>query len=179
MIIIAFVIIDFGRLIQARLIVANVAREGGSLASRDIQSAGNLITMLQAGASLLDLSSNGRIYIWKIRAGKTKDSAGQFHPDPDPYIDLNVSACVSGGLSVVSSVSGGQCGGNSNGAPNLGTAIYNHLVFTIDRQPDGRYQRGYRSRGLLQVHAGHPDLQFVPTLFSGRQCKIIASKAVF
>ena len=72
MIIMAFVIIDFGMLIQARLVVTNLAREGGSLASRDIQSAGNLITMLQAGASPLNLSSDGRIYIWKIRAGTTK-----------------------------------------------------------------------------------------------------------
>ncbi|HME46478.1 MAG TPA: TadE family protein, partial [Syntrophorhabdales bacterium] len=36
MIIMAFVIIDFGGLIEARLIVANLAREGGSLASRDV-----------------------------------------------------------------------------------------------------------------------------------------------
>ena len=82
LIIMAFVIIDFGRLIQARLVVTNLAREGGSLASRDIQSAGNLITMLQAGASPLNLAADGRIYIWKIRAGTTAAKPGPLHrPD--------------------------------------------------------------------------------------------------
>ena len=79
MITMAFVIIDFGMLIQARLVVANLAREGGSLASRDIVPAGNLITMLQAGASPLNLSSNGRIYIWRIRAGATNTEPGPLH----------------------------------------------------------------------------------------------------
>ncbi len=51
LLVLAFVIIDFGRLIQARLVVANLSREGGSLASRDIDTATGIVTMLQSGGS--------------------------------------------------------------------------------------------------------------------------------
>ncbi len=47
LLVLVFAIIDFGRLIHARLIITNVTREGGNLASRDIKSGNDLITMLQ------------------------------------------------------------------------------------------------------------------------------------
>ncbi len=153
MITMAFVIIDFGMLIQARLVVANLAREGGSLASRDIQSAGNLITMLQAGASPLNLSSNGRIYIWKIRAGATKK-------DPDPFIDLTVSA-NGGALSVASSIGSGK--------PNLGLSVplYDHLEF--DDSP-GKKTADISEITVVEVFYKYtpvtPISKFVPGLLS-------------
>jgi len=165
MIIMAFVIIDFGRLIQARLVVTNLAREGGSLASRDIQSAGNLIAMLQAGASPLNLSSDGRIYIWKIRAGATKKS-------PNPFIDLTVSASE-GGLSVASSIGSGK--------PNLGLSVplYDHLEY--DDSP-GKKTADISEVTIVEVFYKYtpvtPISKFVPGLFTGGN-QIISSKAVF
>jgi Flp pilus assembly protein TadG len=163
LIIMAFVIIDFGRLIQARLVVANLAREGGSLASRDIQSAGNLITMLQAGASPLNLTADGRIYIWKIRSGTTAQN-------PYPFIDLTVSS-NGGALSVASSI--------GTGKPNLGLSsqLYDHLEFdngnkTADISEVTVVEVFYRCTPITPIS------KFVPTLFTGGS-QIIASKAVF
>jgi len=165
LIIMAFVIIDFGRLIQARLVVTNIAREGGSLASRDIQSAGNLITMLQAGASPLNLAADGRIYIWKIRAGTSKK-------DPDPYVDVSVSANA-GALSVASSI--------GTGRSNLGLSpqLYNHLEY--DDSP-GKKTSDISEVTVVEVFYRvtpiTPIGKFVPALFAGGS-EIIASKAVF
>jgi hypothetical protein len=162
---ITFVIIDFGRLIQARLVVTNVAREGGSLASRDIQSAGNLIMMLQAAASPLNLAGDGRIYIWKIRAGTTAHN-------PDPFIDTTVSANA-GALSVASSIGTGQ--------PNLGLSLqlYSHLEF--DNSP-GKKTSDISEVTVVEVFYRvtpiTPIGKFVPTLFAGGSA-IVASKAVF
>ncbi len=78
--VLAFGVIDLGRLIHARLVVTNVSREGGSLASRDIQTGNNLIAMLQSSATPFNLQTQGRIYVTRINAGKTQ-------ADPLPYID--------------------------------------------------------------------------------------------
>lgn len=115
LLLITFAIIDFGRLFQARLILTNLAREGGSIASRDIKSPADLVAMLQAGATPLDLASSGRIYIWKIRAGESAD-------EPYPYIDDSKSAS-SGSLSKESSI------GNGKTRLGLSSDLYNHLVF--------------------------------------------------
>jgi Flp pilus assembly protein TadG len=106
-----FAIIDFGRYIQARLVLTNLAREGGSIASRDIPE--DLITMLQEGAKPLEIATSGKIYVWKIKAGTSKA--------PSPAVDVQNSKNA-GALSVPSSVGSGQ---------NLGlsTNLYNHLVF--------------------------------------------------
>jgi Flp pilus assembly protein TadG len=161
--IMTFVIIDFGLLIQARLIVANVAREGGSLAARDVQSAGNLITMLQAGATPLNLSSDGRIYIWKIRAGTTKQN-------PDPFIDLTVSANA-GSLSVPS----------STGSTNFGltAALHDRLVFNNANQT-----ADISEVTVVEVYYKYtpitPISKFVPGLLADSGTgTIILSKAVF
>lgn len=121
LLIMAFWVIDFGRLIQARLIVTNVSREGGSLASRDINSGNDLLSMLQSSGTPLDLNGSGRIYVSKIKAGTSITAPD---PHPDPYIDPN------------SSWSAGSLGFNSvihNGGASyhlgLSPALYNHLVF--------------------------------------------------
>jgi hypothetical protein len=75
-------IIDFGRLIHARLVMTNVSREGGSIGSRADQ-AGNqrLITALQHSAAPFTISgADGRIFITRIRAGQNQLS-------PQPFID--------------------------------------------------------------------------------------------
>jgi hypothetical protein len=110
-----FAIIDLGRFIQARIVITNLAREGWSLASREIKSASDLITMLQNGSSPLDLETDGKIYIWKIKAGISKK-------EPDPYIDDQASVSE-GGLSAGSSI------GNNKPFLGLSSNLYQHLVY--------------------------------------------------
>ncbi|HME43474.1 MAG TPA: TadE family protein, partial [Syntrophorhabdales bacterium] len=166
MIIMAFVIIDFGGLIEARLIVANLAREGGSLASRDVLPASNLITMLQDGASPLNLVNNGRIYVWSINAGTSAQS-------PNPYIDPTASASA-GNLNVASTIGTGQA--------NLGLTqqLYNHLEF--DNSP-GKKTSDINNVTVVEVFYKYtpitPISKFVPQLFTSSGGEIISSKAVF
>jgi hypothetical protein len=116
LLILAFGIVDFGRLIHARLVVANVSREGGSLASRDIPIDAGIINMLLSSATPLDLrNQDGRIYVTKIKAGERKS-------DPEPYI---LSKATGGALSVPSVISG-NIGDRPSG---LSPTLYAHLRF--------------------------------------------------
>jgi Flp pilus assembly pilin Flp len=100
LLVMVFAIIDVGRLIQARLIIANVSREGGNIASRDAMTNDNgLITMLQASGRPLDLSGSGIIYISRIHAGtkagpyilqpwRSQTGAGSLLGAPSSIIDV-------------------------------------------------------------------------------------------
>lgn len=112
-VIIVFGVIEIGQFITARFIIINVAREGASLASRDIQSAADLIGLMQNAATPLDLQDQGRIYVRKIRAGQTSSN-------PNPAVDFSRSA-VAGNLDVPSSTDSSNLG--------LTAAVYSHLVF--------------------------------------------------
>ncbi len=107
---------DFGRLIHARLVVTNVSREGGSLASRDIREGDALITMLQSSAAPFNLkNADGRIYLTKIKAGTSVQNS-------EPYID---SRFQGGLLNAASSITG-----SVHGTPQgLSSTIYNHLRY--------------------------------------------------
>jgi hypothetical protein len=109
----AFGIVDIGRLIQASLIVTNVSREGGSLASRGFRSEDALLSLLQSSGSPLDLNGSGKIYVSRIKAGKSRLA-------PNPSIDPQFSR---GGLNVSTDV--------QSGLPGLGLsdALYQRLVF--------------------------------------------------
>jgi hypothetical protein len=116
LVVLAFGVIDLGRLIHARLVVTNVSREGGSLASRDIQVGDALITMLQSSATPFNLQTQGRIHVIKIKAGETRF-------DPLPYIDSRVSR---GSYTAASS----SISGNVNDTPGgLSSTLMNHLTF--------------------------------------------------
>jgi len=167
MMIMAFAIVDFGRLIQARIIVANLAREGGSLGSRDIQTSPlGLITMLQDGASPLDMANSGKIFVTRISAGTSSAS-------PNPFIDSGYTAS-SGALSVSSTVGAGQT--------NLGltSQLYNHLEF--DDTP-GKMTSDISNVTVVEVFYKYTPLtplgKFVPGLFSDNGGEIILSKAIF
>jgi hypothetical protein len=75
-------IIDFGRLIHARLVMTNVSREGGSIGSRaDQQGNQQLITALQHSAAPFTINgADGRIIITRI-------SAGLNALNPQPFIE--------------------------------------------------------------------------------------------
>lgn len=155
----AFAVIDYGRLIQARLVLTNVAREGGSLASRDIQSATDLIAMLQSGASPLNLSTSGRINIWKISAGTSQNS-------PYPMITLQAST---GSVQAQSSM------GNEKTNLGLTPALYQRLVYdgstgTADLSQITVVEVFYRYSPIMP-------LAYVPGLSSAG--RILGSKAVF
>ena len=82
LVIMAFGVIDLGRLIHARLVVTNVSREGGSLASR-ARGGPSLIAMLQSSATPFDLVNQGRIYITEIGA---QDPTAMHPRIVNPYI---------------------------------------------------------------------------------------------
>ena len=115
LVVLVFAVVEFGRIIQARLVITNVSREGGSLASRSIQVGPNVITMLQASAAPLDLkNAYGRIWVTRIQAGTAAN--------PDPTI----ASRDNGGLLNASSSITGSVGAKPGG---LSAAIYNHLRF--------------------------------------------------
>lgn len=116
LVILVFGIVDLGRLIQARLVVTNVSREGGSLASRGIRDGAALISMLQSSASPLNLkNANGRIWLTRIKSGTTAE-------DPDPYIQ---SRFTDGTLVAASSITGSQ----GDTPAGLSPALFNHLQY--------------------------------------------------
>jgi Flp pilus assembly protein TadG len=172
MLIIVFAIVDFGRLMQARLVITALAREGGSLSCRDIQGATNLVTMLQDGASPLDLVYSGRIYIWKIRAGSTTTN-------PDPTVDTTNSAFQNtGGLNVSSSITyDASTKKLDNGC--LSPGMYAHLVFNNTNQT-----ADISEVNVVEVFYKYtpisPISNFIPGLLtSSGGGAIIRSKAVF
>jgi hypothetical protein len=114
----ALAVIDVGRLIQVRLIVTNLAREGGSLASRQSTLDANLIGLLQSSSNPpMDLSgANGKIYVSRIRAGT----------GPAPNNVPTIATQLSGGALPWSS-------GIRAGLTRLGLSqrLYNHLVYRV------------------------------------------------
>jgi hypothetical protein len=166
LLVLAFAVIDLGRFIQARLVIANVSREGGSLASRmDVMSNyTDLLTMLMSASSGLNMAADGKIYIWKIRAGVTASN-------PNPFIDLTVST-NRGGLSVASSI--------GTLKPNLGLSntLYGHLVFKPAPQATADIGEVTVVEVFYKYTPITPISKFIPGLLTGGR-EIIASKAVF
>jgi Flp pilus assembly protein TadG len=128
LIVLAYGVVDIGRLIHARLVITNVSREGGSLGSRDIRTGQELVNVLQSSAAPLDLkNAEGRVYVIKIKAGYS-DTV------PEPYISLKSQG---GLLNASSSITGGV-GETPQG---LSAAIYNHL----------RYNSGNNTSDITEV----------------------------
>ena len=166
LVVLVFGIVDLGRLIQARLVVTNVSREGGSLASRDIRDGAALISMLQSSATPLDLkTANGRIWLTRIKSGTT---AG----DPDPYIHTRHT----GGTLVAASSVTGSVGDTPAG---LSSVLFNHL----------RYNSTNNTSDIAEVTVVEvfylyrpvtPLPEFMQNLIlPGGQGLLIGSKAVF
>lgn len=99
-----FVIVDFGMLIQAQAVVTNVTREGGSLASRDLKNGPDLLDLLEASSSPLDFDANPerfKIYIAKVDAGLST-------ANPDPTCTVQESGTLVG-TQVVSPSANSTC----------------------------------------------------------------------
>lgn len=128
LVILVFGIVDFGRLIQARLVVANVSREGGSLASRvgffddvanptdDRLEFSKVMNLLLASAAPLDIKgADGKMYITRINAGSTNGS-------PDPWIYMRFSGGSMGVASIIQGAEGQEPGG-------LSATMRDHLTY--------------------------------------------------
>jgi len=167
LVVLAFGVIDLGRLIHARLVVTNVSREGGSLASRDRGEA-NLIAMLQSSATPFNLKNQGHIYITKIGA---EDPTG-LPPRPDPYI---ISRSQDGLLSVSTSIVGAENGKLQSG---LSQALIDHL--SIDPQINTTHISGVT---VVEVFYNYipitPLPNFIQNMFPNNGGIIIGSKSVF
>jgi Flp pilus assembly protein TadG len=114
LLVLVFGVMDFGHLVEQRMILTNVSREGGSLASREEPLDPNLLAVLAATGQPLQLDgADGRIIVTKLKAG-TSIAA------PTPTISTQVQI---GNLPMASSI--------SEKAMNAGltSAIYQHLVF--------------------------------------------------
>jgi Flp pilus assembly protein TadG len=108
--------IDFGHLIQTRLIITNVSREGGSIASRAAVLDASMTNMVVASGAPLPLAGgDGRVYITKIKAGATKAS-------PKPTIQTQLTA---GSLTSASRITG------ASGTLGLTQKVYDHLTFKV------------------------------------------------
>jgi len=168
LVVMALGVIDLGRLIHARLVVTNVSREGGSLASRGKGGGdANLLAMLQSSATPFDLVNQGCIHITKIGAGNLLSNP----PHPNPYIISQVQA---GKLPVTSSVSGGSNSLRSG----LSDVILNYLIVDPNTGlPD--------ISGVTVVEVFYhyrpitPLPGFVQNLFPDNGGIIIGSRAVF
>lgn len=68
LLLLAFPVIDLARVLQANMILTNMAREGANLASRTINAEQAIMDSLVATAPPLDMRSNGMIRITKILA---------------------------------------------------------------------------------------------------------------
>ncbi|RMH09618.1 MAG: pilus assembly protein [Nitrospirae bacterium] len=124
LLIMAFVIIDFGSLIQAQAVVTNISREGGSLASRDLKNGPDLLNLLAASSAPLEFETHPELY--KIYIAKV--DAGESAAAPDPVCTVQESGTLSG-EAVVSPAMSATC--------DLPQNLYDLLKFddTIQTSP--------------------------------------------
>lgn len=155
-----FAIIDIGMLVDSRLIITNLSREGANLLSRDLKGGTDLLSYLTSSSSPLDMVNSGKIYATTISSGQTSQS-------PDPVITSQVST---GNLSVSSGI--------SSDAPQMGlpVAMYNHLVFNPTN-----HVADILGVSVVEVFYQYtpitPLASFAPGLLVTRQ--VILSRAVF
>ena len=106
--------IDFGHLIQTRLIVTNVSREGASIGSRTPTLTSDITAMLVASGAPLSLSGgDGKVYVTRIKAGTGKSA-------PKPTIVTQLNA---GSLSKPSQITA------TSSTLGLTPKMYGHLTF--------------------------------------------------
>ena len=114
LLVLVFGVMDFGHLVEQRMILTNVCREGGSLGSREDPLDPNLINVLVASGKPLNLSgADGEVVVTKLKAGTSVAS-------PKPTISQQVTI---GGLGTPSGVSEKLVN------DGLTTNLYQHLVF--------------------------------------------------
>jgi hypothetical protein len=166
LLVMVFGVVDLGRLIQARLIVTNVSREGGSLVSRGFSSGTDLLNMLLSSGAPLDLNGSGRIYVSRITAGTSIEEDKR-----DPSLAVQWSA---GTLSISSKIGGAE--------PSFGlsSALYDHLTFEGPPQNSSDIQEVW----VVEVYYKYLPITPLPNLIKDFLMAdgggmIIGSKSVF
>jgi hypothetical protein len=163
LLVLIFGVIDIGRLIQARLILTNVSREGGSLASRGFASDSNFLNMLLASGTPLNLSGPlGKIYVSRIRACT-------FTPGNSlPSIDTQQSKSIGGLVEVPSSI-------NSGNTLGLSTVLYEHLKYKESEKTSD-----ISEVWVVEVYYKYNPITPLPNFITGIfGSRIIGSKSVF
>ena len=96
MLVLMVLTIDFGHLIQTRLVITNLSREGGSVVSREPAVGNDILTMLQVSGYPLDFrGADGRIVITRFAAGEslrwtcTYDNRNDRDFEFGPFTDSN------------------------------------------------------------------------------------------
>ena len=147
MLLMVFVIIDFGSLIQAQAVVTNISREGGNLASRDLKNGPDLLNLLAASSSPLDFESSPtrfKIYLAKVDAGTSAGTA-------DPTCTVQESGSLEGN-GVTSPAASGTC--------DLPPNLYDLLRFDefIQTSPVSQFT-------VVKVYYAHKPLTPVEEMF--------------
>jgi len=157
-------VIEIGHLIQTRLVLTNVCREGGSIGSRQMVLDGSLTALLaSSGAPLKLAGADGRVVATRIKAGVSA-------AEPAPTV---VNQVVTGSLGVGSRI--------GDGHPNLGLSqkLHDRLVFDVDQgAPD------ISEVTVIEVFYKHRTLTPLPKFLEGFLLPdagglILSSKAVF
>ena len=160
-------LIEFGHLIQCRLIVANVAREGGAIASRTLtidQSLANLIAV--SGHPLLLNSGVGKVVITRIDAGD----------DPAGVAPTITTSVTSGSFGASSSISAGA------GSMGLPANLYQHLIYRTGRPAPGVDGPDVTEMTVVEVFYNYlpitPLFGFIPGLIP-KTGLVLKSRAIF
>jgi Flp pilus assembly protein TadG len=155
---------ELGLLIHSRLIVTNVSREGGSLASRMLTIDNKFLNLMYAAGKPLNLAgSDGKVYVTRITSGISD-------ADPLPHV---VTALVGGGLASSSMID------PSKSAMGLPRTIYDRLVFktgngTADIAEVTVVEVYYKHRPVTPIQRFMRDL-----VLSDGDGTILKSKAIF
>lgn len=157
-------VIEIGHLIQTRLVLTNICREGGSIGSRQLVLDDGLTALLASSAAPLRLAGpDGRIVATRIRAGANA-------AEPLPVV---VTQVEDGTLGVASRI--------GDDFTNLGLTprLYDRLVFDVDQgAPD------ISEVTVIEVFYKHRTLTPLPAFLEGFLLPdaggfILSSKSVF
>jgi hypothetical protein len=174
LLILAFVVIDFGRLIQTRLVVTNLSREGGSLACRQTTLDPTLIGLLQSsGNPPINLSgADGHIFINRIKAG--------------------TGVAPSNVPTITETISGGSLPWGSKigaGLPRLGLSqtLYNHLLFRVQTTTPPQSAPDISEITVVEVYYLYKPITPLPNFLLrdvlkrdvGNTGMVVSSRAVF
>jgi len=121
---IIFVIVDFGTLIQAQAVVTNITREGGNLASRDLKTGPELLNLMADSSAPLNFLDNPEFY--KIYLAKADGGEDAANPDP---------TCTVQELGSLDAVTGNGVDSPANSATcDLPQNLYDLLQFDDDEE---------------------------------------------
>jgi hypothetical protein len=159
-------LIEFGHLIQCRLIVANVAREGGSIASRSLTIDQPLVDLVAVSGHPLVLNGAvGKVVITRITAGTAQNTL--------PTITTTVTA---GSLGMNSSIAA------ANANLGLPANLYQHLIYKTGRPAPGVNGPDVSDMTVVEVFYNYipitPLFGFIPGLIP-KTGQLLKSRALF